>query len=74
MNINAELQPIIEEIKADKSIIQPYKNYALKAAEELKAWIHMGQTTTTQKYNQEPICTCPGPGAIAKDCLVHNKR
>lgn len=73
MNYDQEIQKIVDAMKADKTILQPYKNYAAKAAEEVKAWIRMGKTTTLQRYESEPICTCPSPGVIAKDCLVHKR-
>jgi len=46
MNHDATIQAIIKDIKADVSIVQPWRNYAIKSMNEAQAFVRMGKTTT----------------------------
>lgn len=70
MNYDQELNAIAEEVKTDKSIVQPWRNYALKAANEMQAFIKMGKTTSPLQPPPEAVCTCP-PGGRKASCPVH---
>jgi len=70
------INTFIEQIKADKSIVQPWRNYALKHLQEALAEIRMGLTTSNAKPDEpaDPIvqtfCTCPA-GGRRRDCPAH---
>lgn len=84
MNYDAQITDLITAIKADKSIIQPWRNYAIKAANEMISFIEKGQRTTNMRphegmtdvqrnyYNSPPVnaCIC-FPGMTRLDCPVH---
>lgn len=65
MNYDHELQRLITAIKADKSIVQPWKNYALKHLYEAQAHLRMGLTTTNMSVPAGTIVytyTASSPG------------
>lgn len=84
---DAALNDLIEHIKADKGIVQPWRNKAVARMEEAMAFIRMGLSTTnreapsdnteTKDYyssfvNTGPATTCNCPtGGIRRDCPVH---
>lgn len=82
----AALATLAEQIKNDKDIVQPQRNYAAKLVVELQAMLLLGLSTTNRTYgapgatavdpNQitpEPYkCTCP-TGGLRRDCPVHGK-
>lgn len=49
MNHNDEIIQLIKYVKADKSIVQPWRNKAVARLEEAQAFIKMGQSTTNLK-------------------------
>ncbi len=49
MNYDSEINRLVEAIKADKSIIQPWRNKAVARAEECQAFVRMGLTTASAK-------------------------
>lgn len=72
----AALATFGEQIKNDKDIVQPWRNYALKALNEVQAYTHIGLSTTNRKVEDLPVmqasCTCP-EGGLRRDCPVHGK-
>lgn len=48
MNYDQEINRIAEAIRADKSIVQPWRNKAAARLEEAQAFIRMGLTTSSQ--------------------------
>src|SRR5256885_8922242 len=85
MHYDQYIQELVDVLKADKSIVQPWRNYAIKHFQEGLADVHMGKATT----NREPVeydvsypggkdgealytpkCTCP-PGGIKRTCPLH---
>jgi len=80
MNYDQTISDLLATIKADKSIIQPWRNKAFARLEEAQAFIRMGRTSTNiQPPPGQRIlasdelnagCTCP-IGAIATDCQEH---
>lgn len=74
-----KINALIEEIKADKSIVQPWRNYATKALSEAQAFLVMGGISTyrsapegmiADRLNGADVCTC-GPGVRDGKCPVH---
>lgn len=63
------IQDIITMLKDDKSVAQPYRNYALKELHLAVALVEKGQRITNLKP-PEGVCTCPD-GAVSKSCPVH---
>ncbi|HVB24101.1 MAG TPA: hypothetical protein VNG51_19340 [Ktedonobacteraceae bacterium] len=73
MNYDAAFITFIEQIKADKSIVQPWRNKACARLEEVQAFVRMGKTTTYEKP-PEPVCNCPDPKyAKRANCPVHGE-
>lgn len=81
MNYDQQITHLIEAIKADKSIIQPWRNKAVARLEEAHAFIRMGKTSSGQRYDEKLVveqsysqtsqgCTC-FPGTVDKSCPVH---
>ena len=67
------IDDMIEHIKADKSIIQPWRNDAIAQLRRAKAFIRMGLTSTNRTdlpSDPEPTCTCP-EGGTRKSCPLH---
>ena len=69
MNYDEAVQQVIAVIKADKRIVQPWRNKAVARMEEAQAFVRMGLSTTYEQPS-EPVCTCPD-GGIARRCPVH---
>lgn len=57
MNYDQEITKLINEIKADKSIIQPWRNKAAARLEEVQAFVRMGRGTSNL---QAPFPVHPG--------------
>ena len=79
MSYDEEIQTLIDAIKADKAIVQPWRNYAIKHLMETQAHIRMGKTTTHRSPDEpapmqfaapKPTCICTEMGR-RKDCPVH---
>lgn len=79
MNYDQEITDLVEAIKADKSIVQPWRNKASARLEEAQAFVKYGKGLSLMPapYGMEPhtiadmrACTCP-PGARDKTCAVH---
>lgn len=78
MNYDEQITAMIAAIKADKDLMQPYKNYAVADAHRLQAVIRMARTTTMQKPpegsygNPKPDqCIC-GSNVVANPrCPIH---
>lgn len=51
---DAAVHTFIEQIKADKSIVQPWRNKACSRLEEVQAFVRMGKTTTNVARQNEP--------------------
>ncbi len=45
-----DIQTIIEAHKAEKSVIQQWRNYAVKALGEAQAFVKMGKTTAYDNH------------------------
>ena len=80
MDNEQELINLIERINADKSLTQPWKNYALSELRKGLACLKMATVKNYQSNNQTPQtgletvdCICP-EGARNADCRakVHN--
>lgn len=78
MNYDSEINKLAEAIKADKSIVQPWRNKAVARLEESQAFVRMGKSTSTLRTESNPVgptdfadaCTCPS-GALDTTCPVH---
>ena len=89
MNYDHELQRIITAIKADKGIVQPWRNKALARLQEVQAFIHEGQHTSNLKPPEGTELTSYGTaklpnvlegrecicpaGGIHRRCPVHGE-
>lgn len=75
---------LIIATKEDKSIVQPWRNYALKALNEALAFVEKGQRVSnltppagSEQGRLNPHvphaagCSCPGPGVLNNACPVH---
>ncbi len=79
MNYDAIITEMSETTKADKTITQPWRNYALKALAEYQAFVRMGKTTTNRQPDDLPPMEFAGPDwkcictelGKRKDCPVH---
>lgn len=81
MNYDEHLTQMIDALKDDKSIPQPYRNSVVSGARRLQMEIRGSKTMTNltppagveypPKF--ESNCTC-FPGAWDKNCLVHRER
>lgn len=75
MNYDQQITAIIDAMKTDKAIAQPWKNYATSDLLRVQAIIRMGLTTTNM---QPPAgtpttarqCTCT-IGVMSPNCPVH---
>lgn len=80
----AHIRDIITAVKADDSIKQPWKNYALKELEIAIVFIEKGKTVTNLKppagmpetsapgFTKTAGCTCPSyPDMVDSQCPVH---
>jgi hypothetical protein len=78
MNYDLAIQEIIDVIKADKSLAQPYKNFAVSDGLRWKAVVAAARNTTNREAPDDmptmqfdaPKCTCTELGR-RKDCPVH---
>lgn len=77
MNYDQVITDMQAAIKADKSLMQPWKNYASKELSIAQALIRMGKTSTSLKPPEgqsidEPLqCICP-IGAVDRNCPIHH--
>jgi hypothetical protein len=79
MDYDTAIADIVAVLKADKRVTQPWRNYGLKAANELQAFIRMGLTTTDRQPPDAPVfppprplgCICTDDMPARKDCPVH---
>ena len=71
MNYDQQITNLINDLKTNTDVIQPYKNYAVSDLLRVQAVIRMGKTTSnlTPPTNDQ-TCTCPFPGRDV-NCLVH---
>lgn len=74
MNYNQPINDLVEEIKLDKSILQPWRNKAIARLQEAQAFVWMGSkvsnTPVDEGYNVVDECTCP-IGATDINCSIH---
>lgn len=77
MNYDEIITNLVEAIKADKSLIQPFKNYAASDLLRVQAIVRMAKQTSLLEPPidavtgfDNPDCTCPS-GAIDKQCPIH---
>jgi hypothetical protein len=78
MDIPTIMQHLIDELKADKQMAQPYRNYAVSDAIRLQAVIRQGMVTTNMVMpsgaisdsQQNGSCICP-PAGRRVDCPIH---
>ena len=76
MNYDQEINKLVEAIKADKSIVQPWRNKAVSSLEESQAFVRMGKQMVYRFSNEEiPLagkveCICE-LGTIDLNCLIH---
>ena len=72
MNYDQQINNLAETIKADKSIIQPWRNKAVARLEEAQAFVRMGKTSAPAGlvHGAQNECSCVA-GAIDKTCAVH---
>ncbi len=71
MTYDQKITDLLAEIKADKSVIQPWRNKAVARIEEAQAFVRMGKTSTSASVPNESVCTCPMEGVIDKNCPLH---
>jgi hypothetical protein len=78
VNYDLAIQEIIDVIKADKSLAQPYKNFAVSDGLRWKAVVAAARNTTNREAPDDlPIMQFAGPECICtefgkrKDCPVH---
>ena len=74
MNYDQTITELVEAIRVDKSIIQPWRNKAVARLEEAQAFVRMGKTST-MSFSDEIVqfpaeCICP-TGAIDTRCPQH---
>ena len=77
-DVTKQTEQLIEGLKADKSIAQPWKNYAISDASRLLAIIEKGKRVTNRtpppempQHEEVAGCTCQ-PGRKADvSCPVH---
>jgi hypothetical protein len=72
VNYDQEITDLVGAIKADKSIIQPWRNKATARLEEAQAFVRMGKTSSSLKAETmaEIGCICTALGR-RKDCPIH---
>jgi len=77
MNYDQIITDLVEAIKADKSLMQPFKNYATSDLLRVQAVVRMANQTTlleppidAVKGFDKPDCSCP-EGAIDVHCPIH---
>lgn len=84
MDYDQTINEMVGSLQSDKTLMQPYKNYAVSDARRLQAVIRMAKTTTNIKPPEDmpapagrfpsprpETCTCP-PLAIDPKCPVHS--
>lgn len=59
MESKTAITKLIEALRADKTMVQPYKNYALSDALRLEAVIEKGLGTTMRKPPEDMVITNP---------------
>jgi hypothetical protein len=70
MNYDQYVQEIVDVIKADKAIVQPWRNKAVARLEEAQAFIHEGKTTTYREApGGLPTMQFAGPSTTAGQCV-----
>jgi hypothetical protein len=81
----AALNTLGEQIRNDKDIILPHRNYAAKLVTELQAMLLLGLTSTNREApagDRIPssaeqllpvMCSCP-TGGMRRDCPVHGAK
>lgn len=85
MDYDSTINELVGSLQSDKSLMQPYKNYAVADARRLQAVIQMARTTTRQTpppdmpsdANRFPVpkiesCTCKSM-EIDPKCPVHGQ-
>lgn len=80
----AALATLAEQIKNDKDIVQPQRNYAAKLVVELQAMLMLGLTTTNRKPDEpapmefaappQSQCMCTPGMPARKDCPIHGRK
>ena len=82
MNYDEQILALITAAKADKSIIQPWRNKAAARLEEAQAFIRMGKGSTNlpmpPDVATDTLCTCRKNEvgsivALRKSCPVHGE-
>jgi hypothetical protein len=63
MDYDDAITQVVDVLKADKSIVQPWRNYAIKAAAEMQAFVRMGLTATNRQPPDVPVFPRPHPVA-----------
>lgn len=80
MDVQKQTEQLISDLKADKSIAQPWKNYAVSDAMRLLAVIEKGKRVTNRtpppdvaaKAQQSQAgCTCEPGKKASVNCPVH---
>lgn len=81
MDVTKQIQQLIVDLKADKSIAQPWKNYAISDASRLQAVIEQGKRSTNQTPPPEVAaqaqrgavdgCICTPGKKASVNCPVH---
>lgn len=66
MNYDQQITDLNDAIKADKDIIQPWRNKAIARLEEARAFIRMGKTSAPVRKG-DPLQNVPGP--VSKQCI-----
>lgn len=62
MNYDLEITRLVAAIKDDKTLVQPFKNYAMSDAQRLQAVIRMAKTTAN-------ITPPAGTSSTASQCI-----
>lgn len=81
MDVTKQIQSLIDSLKAEKSMAQPWKNYAVSDAIRLQAVIAQGLSSSNQKPPPEFLhknegaavagCTCVPGQKASVHCPVH---
>ncbi len=79
MDYDELINDIVVFLKQDKRVALPWRNYGLKAANELQAFVRMGLTMTNRQPPDAPVfprprplgCICADDMPPRRDCPVH---
>jgi hypothetical protein len=81
MDSTKQIQSLLDALQADKTMAQPWKNYAISDARRLQALIEIGLSTTNRvpppDLPQPKVevasngCMCPPGGKRNVNCPVH---